>query len=73
MNLNDRKVIVFEGDVCEVVKWIKDKLGKHEVLCLREYFDGQQVYGVYLEGDEKFRYYYECVGKGHYTVFVVNE
>lgn len=73
MNLNDRKIIVFEGDVYEVVKWIKDKIGKHEVLCLKEYFEGQDVYGVYLEGDEKFRFYYECVGNGHYTVFVVNE
>ena len=73
MNLNDLKVIVHEGDVYEVVKWIKDKIGKHEVLCLKEYFNGQDVYGVYLEGDEKFRYYYECIGKGNYTIFVVNE
>lgn len=73
MNLNDLKVIVHEGDVCDVVKWIKDKIGKHEVLSLREYFNGQDVYGVYLEGDEKFRYYYECVGRGHYTVFVIND
>lgn len=73
MNLNDRKIIVFEGDVYETVKWINDKLGKHEVLCLREYFDDQQVYGVYLEGDEKFRYYYQCLGKGKYVIFVINE
>ena len=73
MNLNDLKIIVYEGNVCEVIQWIKNKIGKHEVLNLREYFNEQDVWGVYKEGDEKFRYYYECVGKGHYTVFVVNE
>jgi hypothetical protein len=26
-----------------------------------------------VEGEEKFRYYYQCLGHGRYSVFVINE
>ena len=68
------KVIVFEGNVTEVTQFIKEHVKeKTETISLREYFYGDDIWGVYVPGDEKFRYYYQCLGKGHYTVFVINE
>ena len=68
------KVVVFEGTVVDVTKFIKEHVkAKTETLCLKEYFNGDEVWGVYVPGEEKFRYYYQCLGKGKYTVFVFNE
>ncbi|NBW56748.1 hypothetical protein EBR43_02985 [bacterium] len=68
------KVVVFEGTVVDVTRFIKEHVKeKTETLCLKEYFRGDDVWGVYVPGDEKFRYYYQGLGKGKYIVFVVNE
>ena len=68
------KVVVFEGTVVDVTKFIKEHVKeKTETLCLKEYFRGDDVWGVYVPGDEKFRYYYQGLGKGKYVVFVINE
>lgn len=65
------KTIVFEGNVKEVSEFIKQVVGDHQTINLKEYFQSD-VYGVYKEGDEKFRYYYECLGDGKYTVFTAS-
>ena len=65
--------IVFEGDVWEVSKWIEREFGDHETISLKDYFDGQSVWGVYKVGDEKFTYYYEFIGNGKYTIFVIKD
>jgi len=68
------KVVVFEGSVVDVTKFIKEHVKeKTETLNLKEYFNNDEVWGVYVPGEEKFRYYYQCLGKGKYTVFVFNE
>lgn len=68
------KVVVFEGTVVDVTKFIKEHVKeKTETLCLKEYFKGDDVWGVYVSGDEKFRYYYQGLGKGKYIVFVIND
>jgi len=68
------KVVVFEGNVSEVTEFIKNHVQqKTDTISLKEYFKGDDVWGVYVPGEEKFRYYYQCLGKGRYTVFVVNE
>jgi len=65
------KTIVFEGNVKEVSEFIKQVVGDHQTINLKEYLQSD-VYGVYKEGDEKFRYYYECFGDGKYTVFTAS-
>ena len=53
------KVIVFEGNVTEVTQFIKEHVKeKTETISLKEYFNGDDIWGVYVPGDEKFRYYY---------------
>jgi len=68
------KVVVSEGTVVDVTEFIKKHVKeKTDTLNLREYFNGDDVWGVYVPGEEKFRYYYQCLGKGKYIVFIINE
>lgn len=68
------KVVVFEGNVVEITNFIKEHVKeKTDSICLKDYFKGDDVWGVYVPGDEKFKYYYQCLGKGRYAVFVINE
>jgi len=72
-NIQHGKIIVFEGNVTEVTQFIKEHIKeKTDSLNLKEYFNGDDVWGIYVPGDEKFRYYYQCLGNGKYTVFVIN-
>ena len=67
------KMIVFEGTVVDVTKFIKEHIKeKTETIGLKEYFHGDEVWGVYVPGEEKFRFYYQCLGHGKYIVFVIN-
>ena len=66
------KVVVFEGDVKDVTAFIRREMPCHQTLSLQDYFK-EEVWGVYKEGEEKFRYYYQCLGKGKYSVFVIRE
>jgi hypothetical protein len=67
------KQVVFEGDVREVTIFIQKHVKeKTQTLRMNEYFQAD-VWGVYVEGEEKFRYYYQCLGNGRYSVFVINE
>jgi len=67
------KQVVFEGDVREVTEFIRKHVKeKTETVGLRDYFQAD-VWGVYVEGEEKFRFYYQCLGHGRYSVFVINE
>jgi len=67
------KQVVFEGDVREVTVFIQKHVKeKTQTLRMNEYFQAD-VWGVYVEGEEKFRYYYQCLGNGRYAVFVINE
>jgi len=66
------KVVVFEGDVKDVTAFIRREMPCHQTLSLRDYFK-EEVWGVYKEGEENFRYYYQCLGKGKYSVFVIRE
>jgi hypothetical protein len=67
------KQVVFEGDVREVTVFIQEHVKeKTQTLRMNEYFEAD-VWGVYVEGEEKFRYYYQCLGNGRYSVFVINE
>lgn len=67
------KQVVFEGDVREATDFMKEHVKeKTKTLHLRDYFESD-VWGVYVEGEEKFRYYYQCLGHGRYAVFVINE
>ena len=68
------RVVVFEGTVTDVTQFIKEHVKeKTESLNLKEYFKDDDVWGVYVPGDEKFRYYYQCVSKGRYIVFTIND
>ena len=68
------KVVVFEGDVSEVTRFIKEHVKeKTDTISLKEYFNGDDVWGVYVEGEDRFRYYYQGLGKGRYIVFVIND
>lgn len=68
------KVIVFEGDVYEVTKYVREHINeKTDTISLREYFNGDDVWGIYVIGDEKFRLYYQFIGNGRYTIFKYNE
>jgi hypothetical protein len=64
------KVVVFEGDVGEVSTWIKKHVGDHDTVSLKDYFK-DEVFGVHKAGEEKYRYYYQCLGKGRYSVFTI--
>ena len=67
------KHVVFEGDVIEVTDFIRKQIKeKTQTLHLKQYFEAD-VWGVYVEGDDKFRYYYQCLGHGRYSVFVIHE
>ena len=67
------KTVVFEGDVSDVTKFIREHVKeKTDTISLKEHFKAD-VWGVYVPGEEKFRYYYQCLGKGRYSVFVINE
>jgi len=68
------KVVVFEGNVIDVTNFIKQHIKeKTDSISLKGYFNGDDVWGVYVPGEEKFRYYYQCLGNGKYTIFVINE
>jgi hypothetical protein len=64
------KVVVFEGNVGEVSAWIKKHVGDHDTVSLKDYFK-DEVFGVHKAGEEKYRYYYQCLGKGRYSVFTI--
>jgi len=64
------KKVVFEGDVKEVSNWINKNIGNHETISLRDYFK-DEVWGVYKNGEENFSYYYQCLGHGRYSIFIV--
>jgi hypothetical protein len=67
------KQVVFEGDVREVTDFIRKHVKeKTETVGLKEHFEAD-VWGVYVQGEEKFRFYYQCLGHGRYAVFVINE
>ena len=67
------KHVVFEGDVKEVTNFIKEHVKeKTQTLNLRDHFQAD-VWGVYVEGEQTFRYYYQCLGHGRYSVFIINE
>lgn len=68
------KVVVYEGNVAEVTQFIKKHITeKTDTISLKEYFNGSDVWGVHVPGEDKFRYYYQCLGNGKYTVFVIHE
>jgi hypothetical protein len=64
------KVVVFEGNVGEVSTWIKKHVGDHDTVSLRDYFK-DEVWGVHKIGEENYRYYYQCLGKGRYSIFTM--
>jgi hypothetical protein len=64
------KVVVFEGSVGEVSTWIKKHVGDHDTVSLKDYFK-DEVFGVHKAGEEKYRYYYQCLGKGRYSIFTI--
>jgi len=64
------KVVVFEGNVHEVTTWIQKQIGEHKTVSLRDYFK-DEVWGVHKIGEEKYRYYYQCLGKGRYSIFTM--
>jgi len=67
------KQVVFEGDVKEVTDFIRKHVKeKTQTIGLKEHFDAD-VWGVYVQGEETFRFYYQCLGHGRYSVFVINE
>ena len=67
------KQVVFEGDVREVTDFIRKHVKeKTQTIGLKEHFEAD-VWGVYVQGEEKFRFYYQCLGHGRYAVFVINE
>jgi hypothetical protein len=67
------KQVVFEGDVKEVTDFIRKHVKeKTQTIGLKEHFDAD-VWGVYVEGEETFRFYYQCLGHGRYSVFVIND
>jgi hypothetical protein len=65
-----RKVVVFEGNVHEVTTWIQKQIGEHKTVSLRDYFK-DEVWGVHKIGEEKYTYYYQCLGKGRYSIFTM--
>jgi hypothetical protein len=74
MTLNDLKVIVHEGTITDVTQFIKEHVKKPtKTLNLKDYFQGDDVWGVYVEGEDKFRYYYQFLGKGQYTIFIMKD
>ena len=64
------KIVIFEGDVKEVSNWINKNIGNHETISIRDYFK-DEVWGVYKNGEENFSYYYQCLGNGRYSIFVI--
>jgi len=64
------KKVVFEGDVKEVSNWINKNIGEHNTVSLKEYFEAE-VWGVYKNGEENYKYYYQCLGKGRYSIFTI--
>lgn len=67
------KHVVFEGNVQEVTQFIKEHVKeKTQTYNLHDHFQAD-VWGVHVEGEEKFRFYYQCLGHGRYSVFVINE
>lgn len=64
------KKVVFEGDVSEVSNWIKKHVGEHDTVNLKDYFK-DEVFGVHKVGEEKYSYYYQCLGNGRYSIFII--
>lgn len=73
-NAQHGKTVVFEGDVRDVTNFVHEHVKcKTETLSLKEYFEGAEVWGVYVPGEDKFRMYYQAIGHGRYTVFLYND
>ena len=67
------KHVVFEGNVQEVTNFIKEHVKeKTQTIGLKDHFQAD-VWGVYVEGEQTFRYYYQCLGHGRYSVFIIHE
>ncbi len=64
------KAVDFEGNVHEVTTWIQKQIGEHKTVSLRDYFK-DEVWGVHKVGEEKYTYYYQCLGKGRYSIFTI--
>ena len=64
------KVVVFEGNVREVTTWIQKNVGDHKTVSLKDYFK-DEVFGIHKDNEENYRYYYQCLGKGRYSVFTI--
>ena len=73
-NVQYGKTVIFEGDVRDVTNFVHEHVKcKTETLSLKEYFEGADVWGVCVPGEDKFRMYYQAIGHGRYTVFLYNE
>ena len=64
------KAVVFEGNVREVTDWIQKNVGDHKTVSLKEYFE-DEIYGVHKQGEDSYIYYYQCLGKGRYSIFTI--
>ena len=64
------KKVVFEGDVKEVCDWINKNIGHHNTVSLQDHFK-YEVWGVYKNGEENFSYYYQPLGHGKYSMFII--
>jgi hypothetical protein len=64
------KKVIFEGDVEEVCNWITKQIGEHQTVSLKEHFQ-DDIFGVYKNGEENYSYYYQCLGNGRYSIFII--
>ena len=64
------ETVVFEGNVQEVSSWITEHIGDHQTVPLQDHFNAE-VWGVYKNGEENYRYYYQCLGHGRYSIFII--
>lgn len=64
------KVVIFEGNVSEVTNWIQKNVGIHSTVNLKEYFE-DEIYGVHKQEEDSYIYYYQCLGKGRYSIFTI--
>lgn len=64
------KIVVFEGDVKEVSNWIYKNIGEHQTVSLQDHFK-DEIWGVYKNGGENYEYYYQCLGYGRYSIFII--
>jgi len=64
------KIVVFQGDVTEVSNWITKQIGEHQTVSLKEHFQ-DDIFGVYKNGQDYYEYYYQCLGHGNYSIFII--